>query len=299
MRLLREVAAFVIAIASVAAAAACSSAGDAAAPDVDAGAASLIPGRACPSGSTLTYESFGEPFFNDWCTGCHSSALSADARRGAPVGVDYDSLAGIRAHLPQIWARAADNNATMPPAGGPTAPLRQSLGDWVACGAPGTDNGFDAATDDASAPALPTGACAAPRSPLAASLLPRCAASTLACIAACTTSNCQNQCLANDPTPKDPATQLDCNACYFDQLIACADPQCHGPIAEFFCCVANKCAGGDASCPQTQCSAESEAFSLCLYYVTPGCLTVSQPDIAACFAPAPPDSGVADAGDGG
>jgi len=94
--------------------------------------------RTCPSGSPLTYADFGEPFFTDWCTGCHSSGLTTlAARQNAPLGVDFDSIGGIREWQDQIFLEAADDHALMPP-GGVTldTSLRFSLGDWLACGTP-------------------------------------------------------------------------------------------------------------------------------------------------------------------
>ena len=101
----------------------------------DGGWASLE-ARPCPSGSILTYQDFGQPFFRDWCTGCHSADLAAQDRQGAPVGIDFDSLAGIRTHLDDIWSHAADQNALMPPVGSPSSEDRAWLGDWLACGTP-------------------------------------------------------------------------------------------------------------------------------------------------------------------
>lgn len=95
-----------------------------------------IPGRPCPDGSVLTWESFGGPFLSDHCTGCHSSQLPADGRQGAPVGVELDTREGAMAWRDRIYARAADANAGMPPAGGPGAEERVLLGDWLTCGMP-------------------------------------------------------------------------------------------------------------------------------------------------------------------
>ena len=96
----------------------------------------LIEGRDCPDEAWVTYESFGSPFLSNWCTGCHSSGLEAPDRQGAPLGMDFDTLAGARAHAVRIYARAGDANATMPPASGPHADERELLGDWLACGMP-------------------------------------------------------------------------------------------------------------------------------------------------------------------
>ena len=91
---------------------------------------------ACPPDSYLDYRNFGAPFLRSWCTGCHSSALSADARAGAPLGVDFDTYAGALAHLDAIKHRASVDMPTMPPRGPPRADERALLAEWIACGAP-------------------------------------------------------------------------------------------------------------------------------------------------------------------
>src|SRR5687768_11218954 len=52
-------------------------------------------GSVCPAGSTLTYESFGQDFMTRYCVRCHSSQLTGAARNDAPLGHDFDTLAGI------------------------------------------------------------------------------------------------------------------------------------------------------------------------------------------------------------
>ncbi len=97
---------------------------------------SAIPGRACPPDAFVDAQSFGMPLMTTWCTSCHSAALTGDERRGAPVGLDLESEAAVREYALRIFARAADDNLSMPPAGGPTEQERVLLGDWLACGAP-------------------------------------------------------------------------------------------------------------------------------------------------------------------
>ena len=96
--------------------------------------------RPCPPHSELSYESFGAPFFSNWCQGCHGSARGAGERQGAPPQVSFDDAAAVRAQASAIWRRAADDNATMPPVGGPPPELRVQLGEWLACGAPTRDD---------------------------------------------------------------------------------------------------------------------------------------------------------------
>jgi cytochrome c5 len=92
--------------------------------------------RSCPTGAPETYVNFGAPFMEDWCTGCHSSHLTGADRKDAPVGFDFDTLGGIRAHMDRIYLRAGDGYATMPAVGTVDTNLRFELGDWLACGAP-------------------------------------------------------------------------------------------------------------------------------------------------------------------
>jgi uncharacterized membrane protein len=92
--------------------------------------------RPCPEDSFLTYESFGRGFMQNWCTGCHGAGLPEGMRQGAPVGIDFDTIEAVRAWDDRIWARAGDQNDTMPPVGGPPDEERALLGEWLACGAP-------------------------------------------------------------------------------------------------------------------------------------------------------------------
>jgi uncharacterized membrane protein len=110
---------------------------EASAPDEAAIPQSLAE-RVCPDDSVLSFEDFGGPFVITWCTTCHSSQLPVQERADAPMGVDFDTLDGIRSQAGRIWARAADHNITMPPVAGPDDIDRELLGEWLACGAPAT-----------------------------------------------------------------------------------------------------------------------------------------------------------------
>ena len=95
-----------------------------------------IDGRDCPPDSTLTADNFGMPFVLTWCAGCHNADLTEEERAGAPLGIDLDTLDATQEHLLRVYARPADDNLGMPPAGGPSEEERAMLGDWLACGAP-------------------------------------------------------------------------------------------------------------------------------------------------------------------
>ncbi len=95
----------------------------------------------CPPDSTLTYENFGQPFMEDYCTRCHSSELTGADRNGAPSFHDFDTVFGIRAvseHIDETTASGpAATNDSMPPDGDtPSLEERQQLGEWIACDMP-------------------------------------------------------------------------------------------------------------------------------------------------------------------
>jgi uncharacterized membrane protein len=96
-------------------------------------------GATCPDDAgVLTYEDFGKPFVEAYCTRCHSSELEGAARNNAPPGHDFDSLAGILLvgeHIDQMAAFGPDSmNDDMPPSGlKPTNEEREKLGQWLAC----------------------------------------------------------------------------------------------------------------------------------------------------------------------
>jgi hypothetical protein len=95
----------------------------------------------CPPGSTLTWDTFGRQFMEDYCTRCHHSALRGEARMGATSFHDFDTVSGVRAvklHIDETTASGpAATNASMPPGDpGPTLEERRRLGEWLACDVP-------------------------------------------------------------------------------------------------------------------------------------------------------------------
>lgn len=84
--------------------------------------------------STASYATVGEPYMVSWCRGCHSADLAPAMRQNAPVGLDFDTLAAVRAQLVPIEDSIA--NATMPPSGGPSTQDTQIMMTWLSCGAP-------------------------------------------------------------------------------------------------------------------------------------------------------------------
>jgi uncharacterized membrane protein len=98
--------------------AACSSGGD------SLGSAS------CPTGGTkLTYESFGQPFVEKYCAGCHSGSKPKD-------GLDLSTIESIRTHAGAMYEQAAASSAMPPEGTAPTDDERKQLGEWLGCDAP-------------------------------------------------------------------------------------------------------------------------------------------------------------------
>jgi len=99
----------------------------------------------CPPESLLTYENFGKPFMEEYCTKCHSSELRGAARMGAPTFHDFDTVFGIRAvadHVDETTGSGpAATNLGMPPEGPyPVLTERRQLSEWIACGAPSVED---------------------------------------------------------------------------------------------------------------------------------------------------------------
>jgi hypothetical protein len=114
------------------------------APEVGEEEEGIATGATCPPASTVTYENFVKGFMGSYCTRCHNSALTGDARSGAPLGHDFDTEAGIvfvGEHVDEHAAAGPNaTNELMPPSGPkPTAVEREKLGEWIACATAGDD----------------------------------------------------------------------------------------------------------------------------------------------------------------
>jgi len=244
-------------------------------------------------GPEVTYESFAGPFFLDWCTGCHSSALAKGERQEAPLDTNFNTLDGIRSRSDRILEKAVHTHA-MPPAGGPSDEERALLGEWFSCGAPSSTRGFapEAPPETAPEPA-PSGACAAPREPLPSSILPRCSAETYTCVQNCAlqpegdADDCREACQKADTTPADTSLgyAVDCSSCVFLQLLACGEASgCHEDVARLMCCITSCATSSDPNCFQDECNGEITAFGYCAVYQGTDCLDYDSGLIGACFA---------------
>ena len=95
-------------------------------------------GATCPDNNTLTYDSFGKMFVQNYCLRCHSSKLTCAQRMGAPSDHNFDVELGIIGNVKHIdeVAAAGPNavNMMMPPGDPkPTVEERKQLGQWLAC----------------------------------------------------------------------------------------------------------------------------------------------------------------------
>jgi hypothetical protein len=143
--------------------------------------------------------------------------------------------------------------------------------------------------------------CAKRRMPLPATVLPRCRASTRACVAACAGSDdadmCRSACLKADDMPAEATYGLDCQGCVYLQLFGCLDQGgCHDGVAEVFCCIEDKCPAGSAeNCGDQMCGNEIRAAATCGYYTKMECLDFLSGTIDQCFEG---QSATGDAGSG-
>ena len=94
-------------------------------------AVGLDAGSSADPCAALTYESFGKPFLQKYCIGCHQGAAASD-------GIDLSSLRGVQTNEREIDAHAVrtPRSKPMPPpaAPQPSADERKKLGDWLRCG---------------------------------------------------------------------------------------------------------------------------------------------------------------------
>lgn len=91
-------------------------------------------GAVCADGSTLTYETFGKAFLDDYCVACHAPG-------GSQSGSPLDTLAHAKSWAGEIDRYAGSGpdatNTGMPQGGNkPSLMERQMLSEWIACGTP-------------------------------------------------------------------------------------------------------------------------------------------------------------------
>lgn len=83
------------------------------------------------------FATLAAPFFADYCTRCHSTALTtAEARNNAPEGLNWDDEASVRANLDRIRRAVGGENFMPPSAPAPTCDERLRMTQWIDAGAP-------------------------------------------------------------------------------------------------------------------------------------------------------------------
>jgi hypothetical protein len=113
----------------------------------DAGPGDSTPADTAPA-ACGTWESVGQPYTLTWCSSCHSAALPEALRYGAPAGLDFDTLEGVRASLALVESASLGDAPRMPASVLTPAAEREAFGRWLACGAPGSPNPLPDGTID-------------------------------------------------------------------------------------------------------------------------------------------------------
>jgi hypothetical protein len=83
-----------------------------------------------------TWANYAQGFFAMYCTRCHASTLSGDARNGAPVGYDWDVEAAVRARLDFIRTAVGVGNFMPPTDPKPSCDERRRIVRWIDAAAP-------------------------------------------------------------------------------------------------------------------------------------------------------------------
>jgi len=83
-----------------------------------------------------TWANYAQGFFAMYCTRCHSSTLSGDARNGAPVGYDWDVESAVRARLDVIRSAVGVGNFMPPSDPKPGCDERRRIVRWIDADAP-------------------------------------------------------------------------------------------------------------------------------------------------------------------
>lgn len=90
-------------------------------------------GPSCDREPALTYDNWGEGFIATFCVGCHSALIEGEPRKGATVGVDFNTYGDVLNHAQRMAARSTGAEPDMPPSGGPSAEDVALLDEWLTC----------------------------------------------------------------------------------------------------------------------------------------------------------------------
>ncbi len=187
------------------------------------------------------------------------------------------------------------NGATPRPTGGASSASASTTGSTNATAStssatPSTSSATSTVTEGAEDSSTTAAACDMPTDPLPDELLPRCSALTIECVEACDAKDleCADACVQADPTPPDPLTGIDCEACTLFQLLACAEPICHAENSAWACCIAEHCDDESPDdCGEAECAEAFENAIVCAAFSASDCVAQSEAGLDGCFAPEP------------
>lgn len=125
-----------------------------------------------------------------------------------------------------------------------------------------------------------------PLQPLTSEMLPRCSASTSACVRRCVgaSESCFAACLYADKTPVGSLSGLDCSTCTLYDLMICAEKtSCKKTVDRYRCCAQTKCTGANASRCESLCQEELNALYACVGTVATPCFDSFYSASGGCF----------------
>ncbi len=193
---------------------------------------------------------------------------------GLLAGCRASSSADPTANMGSTGSAAMSSESSSSGEASPVAGSSETTSNGSTAGIGSTQTGDSSSTG---------GACDIASEPLPAEVLPRCAAETLVCAAACGEDDldCIDVCFQDDPTPADPLTGIDCETCSLVQLLACSEPACHEANAAFLCCNA-ACEG--QGCAADACETELTTAFECAVFSAAPCLEANITGDDGCFA---------------
>jgi uncharacterized membrane protein len=83
-----------------------------------------------------TWANYAQGFFAMYCTRCHASTLTGDARNGAPDGYNWDDEAAVAAHIADIRDAVGVHNFMPFTPPDPTCSERRRIVRWIDAGGP-------------------------------------------------------------------------------------------------------------------------------------------------------------------
>jgi hypothetical protein len=83
-----------------------------------------------------TWANYAQGFFATYCTRCHSTMLSGDARNGAPDGYNWDDESSVNAHIADIRDAVGVSNFMPFTPPDPSCDERRRIVRWIDAAGP-------------------------------------------------------------------------------------------------------------------------------------------------------------------